>query len=74
MDHKDKTYESAAVIFWGLDKMSYNVSEMQGHNEDWMESLLSSLGKSDALAEALASSKITVLVPCSRYMDSFASR
>ena len=74
MDHKDKTYTSAAVIFWGLDKMSDSVSEMQGHNEDWMESLLSSLGKSDALAEGPGVIQNYSVSTCLRYMDSFTSR
>lgn len=54
--------------------MSYNVSEMQGHNEDWMESLLSSLGKSDALAEGPGVIQNYSVSTCSRYMDSFTSR
>ena len=54
--------------------MSYNVSEMQGHNEDWMKSLLSSLGKSDALAEGPGVIQKYSVGTCWRYKDCFTSK
>ena len=54
--------------------MSYSVSEMQRHSEDWMKSLLSSLGKSDALAEGPGIIQNYSVGTCLRYKDSFTSR
>lgn len=58
-----------------MGKMSCSISEMQGHYEDWMKSLLSSLGESGpwqrALVPCIQSYGVST---CSRYMDSLTSR
>lgn len=74
MDHKDKTYESAAVIFWGLDKMA---SRLRNAGTQWRldgEPAFFSWSKSDALAEGLGVIQEYSVSTCLRVHDSFASR